>query len=68
MLAKFLNQLFTTKRNPFTGDEVGTGLGMWIIKSVVEENDGEIQLLYPSTGFAVKITFPKAKFKRGNDD
>lgn len=65
--SEIFEPLFTTKRNPFTGDEVGTGLGMWIIKSVVEENDGEIQILYPSTGFAVKITFP-TKFKRGNDD
>lgn len=42
---------------------MGTGLGMWIIKSVVEENDGEIQLLYPNTGFALRIFFP-TKFTR----
>ncbi|WP_352258945.1 HAMP domain-containing sensor histidine kinase [Psychrobacter sp. TB55-MNA-CIBAN-0194] len=59
--------LFTTKRSSSTGDEVGTGLGMWIIKSVIEENDGDIQLLYPNIGFAVKITFP-TKFKRKEND
>lgn len=59
--------LFTTNRNQFTGEEIGTGLGMWIIKSVVEENDGEIKLLYPNIGFAVQITFP-TKFRRKDND
>lgn len=60
---KVFEPLFTTKRNEYTGAEMGTGLGMWIIKSVVEENDGEIQLLYPNTGFALRIIFP-TKFTR----
>lgn len=55
--------LFTTKRHPDSGDEIGTGLGMWIIKSVVEENDGSVKLLYPNEGFALEIKFP-AKYKR----
>jgi len=55
--------LFTTQRNPDSGEEIGTGLGMWIIKSVVEENDGKTNLLYPKEGFSLEISFP-IKYKR----
>lgn len=55
--------LFTTLRNPDSGEEIGTGLGMWIIKSVVEDNDGKTNLLYPNEGFALEISFP-VKYKR----
>lgn len=55
--------LYTTRRNQHTGEEEGTGLGMWLIKSIVEENDGKTQLLYPETGFGLRITFP-IKYKR----
>jgi len=55
---KIFEPLFTTKRNQHTGEEEGTGLGMWLVKSIVEENDGKAQLLYPEIGFGLKITFP----------
>jgi signal transduction histidine kinase len=51
--------LYTTKRNQHTGDEEGTGLGMWLIKSIVEDNAGKIKLLFPKEGFGMQITFPK---------
>lgn len=60
---KIFEPLFTTKRNQHTGEEEGTGLGMWLVKSIVEENDGKAQLLYPEIGFGLKITFP-IKYKR----
>jgi signal transduction histidine kinase len=50
--------LFTSKRNAFTGEEEGTGLGLWIVKSIVEENDGTAKLLFPSVGFGIRTTFP----------
>ncbi len=50
--------LFTTKRNRFTGDEEGTGLGMWLVESIVKDNDGLVKLLYPNEGFGLRITFP----------
>lgn len=60
---KIFEPLFTTKRNRQTGEEEGTGLGMWLVKSIVEENDGKAVLLYPEIGFGLKITFP-IKYKR----
>lgn len=60
---KIFQPLFTTRRNKQTGEEEGTGLGMWLVKSIVEENDGKAILLYPEIGFGLKITFP-IKYKR----
>lgn len=37
---------------------------MWIIKSIVNDNDGTVRLLYPQNGgFGILITFP-VKFIR----
>lgn len=55
--------LFTTKRNMHSGEEEGTGLGMWLVKSITEENDGKVQLLYPDVGFSIRLIFP-VKYKR----
>lgn len=55
---KIFEPLFTTRRNQYTGEEEGTGLGMWLIKSIVNENDGKVQLLYPEIGFGLRISFP----------
>jgi signal transduction histidine kinase len=50
--------MFTTKKNQYTGEDEGTGLGMWILKSIVEENDGLVNLLFPKVGFGIRISFP----------
>lgn len=55
--------LFTTKRDRYTGEEIGTGLGMWLVKSITEENDGKVTLLYPQEGFGLRISFP-IKYKK----
>lgn len=60
---KIFEPLFTTRRNAFSGEEEGTGLGMWLVKSIIEENDGNIKLLYPEIGFGVRLSFP-IKFKK----
>ncbi len=60
---KIFEPLYTTKRNPHTGEEEGTGLGMWLVKSIAAENDAQVKLLYPEVGFGVRITFP-VKYKR----
>lgn len=54
--------LFTTKRNPTTGEEIGTGLGMWIIKLIAEDNNIEVELLKMDYGFGIRFTFPKKSF------
>ncbi|SEH27472.1 sensor histidine kinase [Chryseobacterium culicis] len=60
---KIFEPLFTTKRNQFTGAEEGTGLGMWLVSSIVKENDGNLKLLYPEFGFGIRISFP-VKYKK----
>ncbi|WP_422358909.1 ATP-binding protein [Reichenbachiella sp.] len=60
---KIFDPLYTTKRNAFTGAEEGTGLGMWLVKSIAKENDADAKLLFPKEGFGLRLTFP-LKFKR----
>ena len=50
--------LFTTKRNVSTGEETGTGLGMWLVKLIAEDNDARITLLTPPEGFGIQSIFP----------
>lgn len=50
--------LITTKVDK-QGQEIGTGLGMWIVKSTVDEYKGKIEILGNlSKGFGVKISLP----------
>jgi signal transduction histidine kinase len=49
--------LFTTKKDARTGESIGTGLGMWLVKSFVSENNGVITILSNHSGFGVSIKF-----------
>ena len=49
---------FTTRRNPSTGEEIGTGLGMWIVKTVLDENDANAVILNYDDGFGIRLNFP----------
>jgi len=55
--------LYTTKRNKHTGEEEGTGLGMWLVKTIIEDNDGIAKILYPDNGFGFRMSFP-IKYKK----
>lgn len=55
--------LFTTKRSASTGEEIGTGLGMWLVKLIAEDNDARVTILTPSVGFGLQMIFP-IKYKR----
>lgn len=48
------NAFVTTKVDQL-GNEIGTGLGMWLLKSAVDYNKGSVQLYLPQTGFKIKI-------------
>lgn len=56
---KIFQPLFTTKRHQHTGEEIGTGLGMWLVKSIVKDYDGTVKLLFPQKGFGLRVIFPK---------
>lgn len=59
--------LYTTKRNRHTGEEIGTGLGMWLVKTVIKDYSGTLNLMYPKNGgFGLRTTFIKKYVKVEN--
>jgi signal transduction histidine kinase len=49
---------FTTAKKDRNGKDIGTGLGMYLVKNVVDDNNGDINILTPQKGFALSIAFP----------
>ncbi|MFE3872136.1 ATP-binding protein [Flavobacterium sp. ZS1P70] len=52
---------FKTAKRDRKGKEIGTGLGMYLVKSVIDDNNGTIDILEPEKGFSVLISFPIRK-------
>jgi signal transduction histidine kinase len=52
---------FKTAKRDRKGKEIGTGLGMYLVKSVIDDNNGTIDILKPEKGFSVLISFPIRK-------
>ncbi|MBB6681440.1 ATP-binding protein [Aequorivita sp. 609] len=52
---------FKTAKRDRKGKEIGTGLGMYLVKSVIDDNNGTIDILEPEKGFSVMISFPLRK-------
>jgi signal transduction histidine kinase len=52
---------FETSKKDDKGNDVGTGLGMWIIKSSVDSNKGKVILKKPENGFEIAFTFKNLK-------
>lgn len=48
---------FSTKRDA-DGTLIGTGLGMWIVESIINEYKGEIEIIRARPGLKLKITLP----------
>lgn len=55
---KIFQPFFTTKRDDKTGEQIGTGLGMWIVKSTIDEYNGDVEILQSRPSFKIKITLP----------
>lgn len=55
---KIFQPFYTTKRDEKTGEKIGTGLGMWIVKSTIDEYNGDIEIVQSRPYFKVKITLP----------
>ena len=61
------NAFETTKRDKY-GNKIGTGLGMWLVKNIVDDYNGKTTLLKPETGFQLEIVFPLTKQKGVSHD
>lgn len=55
---KIFQPFFTTKRDEKTGEKIGTGLGMWIVKSTIDEYNGDVEIVQTRPNFKIKITLP----------
>ncbi|WP_292462966.1 sensor histidine kinase [Methanolobus sp.] len=51
------NAFVTTKRDKH-GNIIGTGLGMWIVKNIIDDYAGKINILKPEVGFGLEIILP----------
>jgi len=56
---------FVTTKRDINGNKTGTGLGMWIVKNILNEYRGDVNILTPEQGFAVEIFLPITKQKGG---
>jgi Signal transduction histidine kinase len=52
---------FVTSKRDRKGNEIGTGMGMYLVKMVVEEYNGSVNLMPTNIGFKIKITLPLRK-------
>ncbi|MEU2237717.1 ATP-binding protein, partial [Streptomyces vietnamensis] len=48
-----------------TNSDGGTGLGLWIVKTIVEEYKGEVKVLDSENGFQLYFKFPLRKRGEG---
>jgi len=51
-------EAFTTSKRSSTGEYTGSGLGMYLVKNVIDDNKGSIILNKPSIGFHTIINLP----------
>jgi signal transduction histidine kinase len=49
---------FITSKKDKSGNDIGTGLGMYLVKNVINDNNGTAELLKTDVGFSIQINFP----------
>ncbi len=52
---------FTTSKKNRKGEDIGTGLGMYLAKNTIEDYNGSIDVLAAEKGFCIKIILPTRK-------
>lgn len=52
---------FETSKVDRKGNKIGTGMGMYLIKSIIDDYNGNIEILEKENGFSVEILFPLRK-------
>lgn len=52
---------FISSKKDKDGNDIGTGLGMYLVMNVISDNNGEIEILDTDLGFKVNIIFPIRK-------
>ncbi|NQV83982.1 MAG: HAMP domain-containing histidine kinase, partial [Rhodospirillales bacterium] len=58
---------FHTKSHPTSGKSEGTGLGLPLVKSLIERHDGEFRIeSTPGVGTTVVLSFPASRVINGN--
>lgn len=56
----------TDKINPHTGEIIGTGLGMYIVATTINEYNGKYELTNNKNGFEIEINLPVERTDYGN--
>ena len=52
---------FTTSKKDTQGNSIGTGLGMYLVRTVVSDNNGLVEIMEPKIGFRLRIQLPIRK-------
>lgn len=56
---------FETSKIDRKGNKIGTGMGMYLVNSIIEDYKGDIQILEKENGFKLGITLP---LRKNNND
>lgn len=55
---------FTTSKKDRNGNDIGTGLGMYLVKNVIDDYNGNVIILNCEIGFKLRIEFPIRKTEK----
>jgi signal transduction histidine kinase len=55
---------FTTSKKDRAGNDIGTGLGMYLVKNVISDNNGSVEIMESKLGFQLKIELPTRTSKK----